>query len=173
MSFFSNLFKSKQQNSQVLLVSPIKGKYVPLENVSDPVFASKSMGQGFATRFNEDSGVVSVFSPISGTIDNIFPTKHAIGIISSDKKSNILIHMGIDTVTLDGKGFEVFVNEKSKINAGDLIAKINLDVLKEKNLISDIMVLVLPDSEKLNISPISELNAEQSVEVNEALFEVH
>ncbi|TNK99038.1 hypothetical protein C4M95_00680, partial [Mycoplasmopsis pullorum] len=66
MSFFSNLFKSKQQNSQVLLVSPIKGKYVPLENVSDPVFASKSMGQGFATRFNEDSGVVSVFSPISG-----------------------------------------------------------------------------------------------------------
>ncbi len=111
------------------ITSPYIGKYIKLENVSDPAFASKAMGDGFAVVLT--SGEVK--SPVDGTIMMCFPTKHAYG-IADDNGTEYLLHIGVDTVTLEGDGFETFVKVGDKITKGQLLCKVNLEYLKEKNI---------------------------------------
>lgn len=119
------------------LFSPVAGKLISLEQVADPVFSTKMMGDGFA--ITPENG--SVFSPATGTVSSVFPTKHAIGILTTSKLE-LLIHIGIDTVELAGIPFEVLVKEGDKLTPATQLVKVDLNYLKEKNKASEIMVII-------------------------------
>lgn len=108
-----------------VIVAPIEGKLVPITEVPDQVFAGKMMGDGFAIEPAEGT----VVSPVNGEIINAFPTKHAIGILSEGGKE-ILIHFGIDTVKLNGQGFELLVSQGDKVTQGQPLLKVDLDFVK-------------------------------------------
>ena len=97
-----NLFK--KNNTEIL--SPAEGEIITLEQVQDPVFSSKLLGDGFAIKLKDGR----IFSPINGKVVSIFPTKHALGLLD-ENGLEVLIHIGIDTVSLNGKGFAIFVTE--------------------------------------------------------------
>lgn len=109
------------------IVSPLTGELKPITEVPDQVFAGKMMGDGFAV-LPTDGEIVS---PVNGEVINLFPTKHAVGILS-ENGLEILVHFGTDTVKLDGKGFEVLVKQGGKVKAGQPILKVNLDFVKGK-----------------------------------------
>lgn len=108
-------------------VSPVSGKIVPLSEVSDPTFASGTMGKGFAVIRSEGK----VVAPLSGTIATMFPTKHAVG-ITADNGTEILIHVGIDTVELNGEHFEAKVKEGDKVKQGQTLITFDKDKVAEK-----------------------------------------
>lgn len=111
------------------LVSPMTGESILVENANDPVFKEKVLGDGIAV-IPTDGTVVS---PCDGTIEQIAHTKHAICIESSDGLE-ILIHLGMDTVGLEGEGFEVFVDVGDKVTAGQKLATMDLEFIKSKEL---------------------------------------
>lgn len=117
------------------IVSPASGTIIPISKVNDVVFSSKMMGDGFAVK-PENSIIVS---PVDGTITSIFPTEHAIG-ITSDNGVEVIIHVGIDTVELNGQGFQVFISEGDKIYKGQSIMEVDLDFLSANGKESDIIV---------------------------------
>lgn len=101
------------------------GQVVALEQVKDPVFAQKMMGDGFAV----EPANGSIVSPVSGTVSSIFPTKHALGIVT-EPGLEVLVHIGLDTVSLEGKPFTVHVAEGQKVAAGDLLVTADLDAIR-------------------------------------------
>lgn len=108
-------------------ISPIKGEIKPITEVPDAVFSGKMMGDGFAILPTEGT----IVSPVDGKIVNLFPTKHAIGILSNTGRE-ILIHVGIDTVNLKGEGFEALIAENDQVKKGQPLLKVDLDYLKER-----------------------------------------
>jgi glucose-specific phosphotransferase system IIA component len=117
--------------------SPVIGKAIELEKVPDKVFASKMVGDGAA--FESSDGII--YSPVHGKIAQIFPTKHAIGIITEDDLE-ILIHIGIDTIEMKGKGFKSLVCQNEIVNAGDKLMEFDIDLIKEKGKSTMIPVLI-------------------------------
>ena len=109
-----------EKKTSLEISSPVKGEVIELSQVNDPVFASGVMGPGFAVIPEEGK----IFAPLTGEVATVFPTKHAILLKSSGV--DLLIHMGIDTVELAGKGFEVLVEPGQKVQMGTLIATIDL-----------------------------------------------
>ena len=101
------------------------GQVVELEQVKDPVFSQKMMGDGFAVE-PENGNIVS---PVSGTVSSVFPTKHALGIVT-EAGLEVLVHIGLDTVSLEGKPFTVHVAEGQKVAAGDLLVTTDLDAIR-------------------------------------------
>lgn len=120
---FMNLFQNKQKEK--LIFSPLNGEVIPLSNVNDPVFAEGILGKGAAI-LPSDGRLVS---PVTGTILNVFPTLHAIG-IKSDEGIEILIHLGFDTVELKGKYFKSYVSEGDKVSVGDLLMEFQIEEIK-------------------------------------------
>jgi glucose-specific phosphotransferase system IIA component len=131
MGFFSRFKKVKEE-----FVSPMTGVLMNIENVPDPVFSSKAMGDGFAVDFAGGK----VAAPVSGEIAAVFPTGHAYGIRTEDGME-ILIHIGMDTVQLEGNGFEILVKAGDKVTQGQILAKVDGDYIKSqgKSLISPII----------------------------------
>ena len=101
------------------------GQVIALEQVKDPVFAQKMMGDGFAV----EPANGNIVSPVSGTVSSIFPTKHALGLVT-DSGLEVLVHIGLDTVSLEGKPFTVHVAEGQKVAAGDLLVTVDLDAIR-------------------------------------------
>ena len=101
------------------------GQVVALEQVKDPVFAQKMMGDGFAV----EPANGNIVSPVSGTVSSIFPTKHALGIVT-EAGLEVLVHIGLDTVSLEGKPFTVHVAEGQKVSAGDFLVTADLDAIR-------------------------------------------
>lgn len=101
------------------------GQVVALEQVKDPVFAQKMMGDGFAV----EPANGNIVSPVSGTVSSIFPTKHALGLVT-EAGLEVLVHIGLDTVSLEGKPFTVHVSEGQKVGAGDLLVTADLDAIR-------------------------------------------
>lgn len=118
------------------IVSPADGTLMPLSSVDDKIFAEGMMGTGFALEPKDGN----VYSPVNGRIENVFPTRHAIGIVSDEGKE-ILIHMGIDTVKMDGNGFEVLVQEGDMVESGQLLARMDLEKVKQAGHKATIMVV--------------------------------
>ncbi|WP_314404467.1 PTS transporter subunit IIBC [uncultured Granulicatella sp.] len=102
------------------------GQVVALEQVKDPVFAQKMMGDGFAV----EPANGNIVSPVSGTVSSIFPTKHALGLVT-EAGLEVLVHIGLDTVSLEGKPFTVHVTEGQKVAVGDLLVTADLDAIRE------------------------------------------
>lgn len=101
------------------------GQVIALEQVKDPVFAQKMMGDGFAV----EPANGNIVSPVSGTVSSIFPTKHALGLVT-EAGLEVLVHIGLDTVSLEGKPFTVHVAEGQKVVAGDLLVTADLDAIR-------------------------------------------
>ncbi|WP_373898649.1 glucose-specific PTS transporter subunit IIBC [Haloimpatiens sp. FM7315] len=143
----NSLVKKEEDN---LFVSPIEGKILSIAEVPDEVFSQKMMGDGFAIEPSKDLG--EVVSPVNGTVMTVFPTKHAIAIMS-DNGNEILIHIGIDSVNLKGEGFEVLAKEGDKITAGQLLLKVNFGEIKTKipSIITPIIFTNLPEDKKVSV----------------------
>ena len=102
------------------------GQVINIEDVKDPVFSQKMMGDGFAVE--PENG--QIVSPVAGKITSVFPTKHALGLLT-ENGLEVLVHIGLDTVSLEGKPFEVKVSEGQTVAAGDLLVEADLDAIRE------------------------------------------
>lgn len=144
--FFKKLFGKKDETSlNDVLVSPASGKLVALEEVPDPVFSQKMMGDGLA--FDPTEGVI--VAPIDAEVVQVFPTKHAIG-LKTKNNIEILIHIGLETVSMNGEGFEVLVKQGDQVKTGQKLVTFNLDLIREKA--------------KSTITPVIITNGEEAVE---------
>jgi PTS system, glucose subfamily, IIA component len=123
------MFHFRKKVKDCNIYSPIIGKMIALENVKDHVFSSKMMGDGCAFEFDGDT----VFAPCNGEIVLIANTKHAIG-LKAENGTEIMIHIGLDTVNLNGEGFEVCASVHDKVNAHDPLIRINRQIMRNHNI---------------------------------------
>ncbi|MGG7214727.1 beta-glucoside-specific PTS transporter subunit IIABC [Clostridium nigeriense] len=121
-----DVIKSTELISKEVIISPVKGEVLPLEMVKDEVFSKGLLGKGIAIEPSEGK----VVSPVDGVITTLFPTYHAIG-ITSDNGAEILIHIGMDTVQLDGKGFTPKIAQGDRVKAGQLLLEFDINAIKE------------------------------------------
>ncbi|WP_251860552.1 glucose PTS transporter subunit IIA [Clostridium sp. Marseille-Q2269] len=130
------------------LINPIDGEILPLEQVPDEVFSERLLGDGFAIRPCKNK----VYAPIDGTIKFLFPSNHAI-VIENEEGIEILLHIGIDTVDLNGKGFKAYIEEKQKVKKGELLLSYDKDFLEReaKSLISPIIITNLNENGEIKI----------------------
>ena len=135
-------FASHTATSTVLaesaeVVSPLAGQVKPLSQATDPVFSSGVMGQGIVIEPSQGELV----SPVNGTVTVLFPTKHAVGIVS-EEGVEMLMHIGMDTVSLDGKGFEAHVAQGDKVVVGQQLISFDMDVIKKAGLVTETPVII-------------------------------
>ncbi|WP_244834652.1 PTS glucose transporter subunit IIA [Clostridium sp. BJN0001] len=136
-----NLFKKKNIDIKTCAAGWVR----QLEEISDEVFSKKMIGDGIAV-IPEDG---KIYSPIDGTVQTVFPTKHAI-VIKSTKGFNLLLHLGINTISLKGEPFEINIKEGDNVRDGDLIGSMDLDFLKKKNVDSTIMIICMDEGNEDN-----------------------
>ena len=127
------------------------GEVIALEQVKDPVFSQKMMGDGFAV----EPANGNIVSPVSGTVSSIFPTKHALGLVT-EAGLEVLVHIGLDTVSLEGKPFTVHVTEGQKVAVGDLLVTADLDAIREAGRETSTIVVFT------NADAIQSVNLEQT-----------
>ncbi|MDT2613295.1 PTS sugar transporter subunit IIA [Enterococcus dongliensis] len=129
------LFKKKTTE----ITTPVNGLVVDLKEVNDPVFSEKMMGEGFAIKPVDGK----ICAPVKGTIKSVFPSFHALTLEAEDGL-DILIHIGLDTVELDGNGFSSIIQEGQKVDVGELLIQVDLDFLAQ-NKKDDIVIVVFPE----------------------------
>lgn len=135
----SMFFNRQKRKKEIMIHSPLKGELISLEEVSDPVFSQKMMGEGVG--LIPTSG--EVFSPVDGEVTQVFPTKHAIGMVT-EKGIEVLLHLGLDTVELNGEGFNIEVEVGNKLKINDRIGAFSLPFIEEKGK-KTTSVLVFPN----------------------------
>ena len=133
-------------------VSPMSGKVMALSDVEDQVFSQGLMGQGFAVEINDSK----VIAPFDGEVVMTFPTGHAYGLRNSDGVE-VLIHIGMDTVELNGEGFHSLVKQGDKVQAGDVLAEVDIECIKKagKSLVSPIVFTSGQDVKLIDIDKIN------------------
>lgn len=132
------------------IAAPLEGEVVALENVNDPVFSSGAMGKGAAIKPSGNQ----VVAPFDGEVQIAFPTGHAYG-LKSDKGAEVLIHIGIDTVSLDGKGFDAKVQANQRVKKGDVLATFDSSVITEAGLDDTTMVIVTNTADFEDVSSVA------------------
>ena len=120
--------KDTLSTKDIKINAPVKGEAIKLEEVKDETFASGMLGQGMAIKPEEGA----VYAPCNGTISALFPTLHAIGLTDETGRADILIHIGMNTVELDGKGFKAFCKMGDQVKKGDLLIRFDLEGIKAK-----------------------------------------
>lgn len=148
---FKNLFKKDNKPSKdenVVILNPLDGEVVSLEKVPDEVFSQKMLGDGFAIIPTGEK----IYAPIEGEIKVLFPTLHAIS-IESKEGLEILIHIGIDTVELDGKGFVSHIKLGDHVKAGDLLMSFDKKIIEDngKDTITPIVITNMDRIKDLSI----------------------
>ncbi|WP_291290687.1 beta-glucoside-specific PTS transporter subunit IIABC [Enterococcus sp.] len=136
---------------QEVIMSPIKGRIIPLKEISDVAFSEGIIGKGVGIMPKEGK----VYSPCDGTILSVFPTKHALGIIS-EKGSEILIHLGMDTVKLDGKFFESHVEVGQKVKVGDLLITFDIQEIQKAGYAIETPVVITNSEDYKDITTTEE-----------------
>lgn len=119
-----------------------KGKLYPIEKISDEVFAEKALGDGVFIIPSEEK----VYAPVSGVLKVVADTKHAYGIVNSEGLE-VLIHVGINSVDLDGNGIESYVQVGQNVEVGDLLCKIDFEVFKKENISTETAIVITNFSE--------------------------
>lgn len=132
------------------IVSPLTGVVKPLATVADPVFASEAMGKGIAI----EPSIGKVVSPVNGTVTTLFPTGHAIG-ITSDDGAEILIHVGINTVQLEGKYYSPVVKQGDRVSQGDLLVNFDIDRIKEAGYLVTTPIIITNTDRYIDIIEIT------------------
>lgn len=144
----NKLFASKSKKNTTSVMAPVDGEVIQLADVPDPVFSEKMMGDGIAIK--PVSG--TVVSPVKGTIVQVFPTNHAIG-IQTEGGAEVLIHIGLDTVDLEGEGFKSFTGQGSKVNIGDKLITFDVELVKRKATSEIIPVIITNTDQMKEVSP--------------------
>lgn len=157
-----NINKEIKLTKDVVINSPIKGMAISLKNVKDEVFSNEIMGKGVA--IIPEDGVV--YSPVNGEVSLVFNTKHAIGITSEDG-IEILIHIGLDTVKLEGKYFNEFVKVGDKVSSGDKLLEFDLKAIKDKgyDVTSPIIISNSNNYSEIGISSEGKINIGETIMV--------
>jgi sugar PTS system EIIA component len=156
---FKKLFGKKEEQVKTLqLLAPMTGKAVSLSSVPDPVFSEKMMGDGVAIEPSE--GVV--VSPVEGEILQVFPTKHAVG-IRAKNGAELLIHIGLETVSLKGEGFETHVTQGDKVKEGDKLVTFDLSVISEKAKSTVTPVIITNTDQAAELKVLTEGNVEKGI----------
>lgn len=152
-----DLYGKQNKNEVLEFVSPVEGKVMELSEVEDKVFSQGSMGNGFAVELT--SGTVR--APFSGEVTVVFPTGHAIGMKRADGLE-VLIHIGMDTVELNGKGFSLKVKQGDYVSAGDVLVEVDLDYIKSegKSLVSPV---VFPNGQAVSLKVQGNIKTGQDV----------
>ena len=133
------LFKKKKTDYNIY--APVDGNSIAIENVADKVFASKMLGDGLAFVLEGDK----ICAPCHGTITTIADTKHAFG-IKMHNGMEVLVHVGLDTVNLKGQGFQTRKQVNDKVNPGDVILELNLDIMREHGVNLTTLVIITNDN---------------------------
>lgn len=140
----------------VVVSNPIKGEIIPLSQVQDEAFASEALGKGFGIEPSE--GIV--VAPFDGKVATIFPSKHAIGLVS-DSGAEVLIHVGLNTVELNGKYFESFVEAEQEVKKGDKLVTFEIDKIKEAGYPTQVPVVVTNTQQYSTIELLNEGESDQ------------
>jgi len=138
-------------NKEEELVAPINGQVVPLSDVKDEVFSSGSMGKGIAIEPQEGK----VCSPLDGEVVMVFPTGHAIG-LKSTNGAEVMIHIGMDTVELEGKGFTTLVKKGQAVKKGDPLIKFDMEAIKKAGFKLTTPIVVTNSNEYQEITAIAD-----------------
>jgi glucose-specific phosphotransferase system IIA component len=141
MNKMFGFFKKEKNNNDIVAVCD--AVMFPLEEVNDQVFSQKLMGNGVAFKISGDT----ISSPCHGELTAVFPTGHAFGLTRGDGVE-VLVHIGIDTVNLNGEGFTILSQQGNEVKCGEPIIKLNLDFLKEKNIDLSTMLIITNSNEK-------------------------
>lgn len=147
----NNAEVKKELNKTVSITAPLKGKVVTLDKVNDTVFSKSIMGKGVAILPSEGE----VRAPFKGVVNAVFPTKHAIGLTSEDG-IEVMIHVGLDTVELDGKYFETFVKNNDSIEVNDLLLKFDMEAIKAADYDIITPIIITNSAEFIDIIETSE-----------------
>lgn len=137
--------------------APVNGELIALENVKNPVFSSKAMGDGFGI----DPTDKQVFSPVTGKVISIFPTKHAI-MLTTKKGQAILLHIGIDTVELNGQGIDIHVSEGQKVTPGTLLATVDFPAILNQGKQTTVIV-AFEDVKSIELIHDKQVKAQQNL----------
>ena len=151
-----NIFGNKQKKEEIL--APLTGEVLALSEVPDKVFAAKTVGDGVAIKPTGNQ----LLAPVAGEVKQLFPTKHALG-IETETGVELLIHIGINTVELDGEGFEKFVDKGDQINVGDKLIEFDLDYIAENatSIITPVVITNIKDLEGFEIADLKQVTAGQ------------
>lgn len=151
--------ETEKASEELILGSPVKGHVIPVSQVKDEVFASRTMGDGVGIIPVEGK----VYAPCDGTIQVVFPTGHAVGISSGDTEA--LIHIGINTVELNGKGFTAHVQQGQTVKRGELLVSFDKDFIENNGYDPTVVFIVTEkkDSQKLEICADADVNCQDTV----------
>lgn len=150
----------KGKSKDNIIYSPCNGKVVPLTAVSDPTFSEKILGDGFAVIPSEGK----VYAPADGEVTMVFDTLHAVT-IKTNQGTELLIHIGLDTVTLKGEPFSVHIASGDKVKRGDLLLDVDLDKIKAAGLdiITPVIVCNTDDYSDISILKEGEVSLDDAI----------
>ena len=157
--------KNEKKNSDLkvkkeVVVSPLTGNAIPLTDIEDAAFSSEMLGKGIAI----DPVDGHVYAPCDGTVSMLFSTKHAVGLVS-DSGAELLIHLGLDTVKLEGKHFETHVEQGSKVKKGQLLITCDIDAIRNEGYSMVTPVIVSNTADYLDVVPMKQGNVEKEEEL--------
>ncbi len=135
---------NESKDPKAALTNPVNGKVIPIEEVEDPVFSQKMMGDGFGVIPSDGD----VYSPGTGKVVSVFPTQHAVG-LELDNGVEVLVHIGIDTVELEGGPFDTLVKEGDRVTPDTLISTVNLAGLNEAGK-KDTVIIVFTNMDQVD-----------------------
>ena len=161
MGLFDKFKKNDPSYDDEDIVAVCDGELVTHENISDMTFAKELLGQTIAIKPSSSKMV----SPANGTLEVLFPTRHAYAIRRNDG-TGILVHIGIDTVSLNGKGFKALHKQGDKVNAGDPIIEVDLEAIKEAGYDPITMIIITEPSNDQKISYIDPASVTEGQKIN-------
>nr|WP_294495374.1 PTS glucose transporter subunit IIA [uncultured Mediterraneibacter sp.] len=149
-----NLFRKKE--NKCVIGSPVKGKAIPLKEVSDPTFAEEILGKGAAVIPSEGR----IYAPADGEIGMVFETLHAVS-MTTDSGAEVLIHVGLDTVQMNGEGFTGHVKAGDHVKKGDLLLEVDLEKVKAAgyDTVTPVLICNTPDYESVEGAGSGDVNA--------------
>ena len=151
-------FKKKEKEEPVKeLKAMVSGRVIPVTEVADPVFSSKALGDGIAIR--PDGQVIT--APCSGEISMVAETGHAVG-ITVNNGAELLLHIGLDTVSLNGEGFKVMVKQGKKVKQGDVLLEFDKALVEQKGFATDCIMIVTNSDDLPGLNLIIEIDAVQN-----------
>ena len=153
----------REKGEIIKIVSPLKGKLVKLENVKDEAFSSGALGKGAA--IEPEEGVL--YAPADGTVSALFPTGHAIG-ITTETGLELLLHVGMDTVQLDGKGFKTLVEAGDTVKQGQKLVEFDMELIQEAgySLVTPVLVTNFDEFEEIEVA------AEEQITAGDVLLDI-
>lgn len=157
----SKLTETRIQGQRIEMGSPVKGRTIPLSQVKDEAFASAAMGDGLAILPSEGK----IYAPLDGTAEAVFPTGHAVGLVTEAGRE-ILIHIGIDTVQLDGKGFQAHVKQGDRVKKGDLLVEFDPELIRKEGYDPTVIYIITDMDQVTNL----EVRTNQNIEALETVM---